>query len=75
MDDLYNKREVAIKLTYTSCYDPIKRADIESWINNCEDTQALGAAIKKLQENQLDLIAYGFNYTSKDVVEHLKKII
>ena len=75
MDDLYNKKEVAIKLIHTSCYDPIKRGEIEDWVNNCNDSNALGLAIKKLQDNQLDLIAYGFNYTSKDIVDHIKKIM
>ena len=72
--DLFNKRQVIHKLLSTSGYEEETRQEIARWVETCDDTVLLSKAIKKLQDNQLDKIAYGFNYTTKDIIEHIKKI-
>lgn len=72
--DLYNKRQVIHKLLSTSSYGEETKQEIEKWVETCEDSLLLSKAIKKLQDHQLDKIAYGFNYTTKDIIEHIKKI-
>ncbi len=73
--DNYNQQEYARKLLYTSTLDHELQDDVERWIDACDNVELLAKLIAKLSDNQLDPITSGLNYTSKDIVEHIKKII
>ncbi len=73
--DNYNQQEFARKLLYTSTLDHESQERVEKWIDACDNVELLAKLIVKLSDNQLDPITSGLNYTSKDIIKHIKKII
>ena len=70
-----NIRDYAHSLINNSAYDDETKARIEKFVEDCEDVELLMQAIEKLKDNQLDRIAFGLNYSSKEINKHIKKII